>query len=166
MSDEQGSREAKGAARRAPVSSAALATFDPADAVGPRTELDEEDARALVDLALATEGPGPALGCLSFVLVGLLGPSIRPSPTVAWLSVIGLGLGVSAAVITGLRFYRRAIALRGVDLDRKLRRKAYRFVAKRARRSRNLLRSRSEVRDELVAELLEAFAPRPKKDGS
>ena len=113
------------------VTSAGLAHFEPGDAIGPRTELSEEDALLLADCALRSErGWDRQLGCMCWVALLAL-PLFGGWSRDILFAILG-AMSLSAASIV-IRSYKDAIMIKAMDVDKKLRTKAKKLARKRVR---------------------------------
>jgi hypothetical protein len=141
------------------ATSAGLARFEPGDAIGPRTELSEEDALLLADCALRRErGWDRQLGCLC---VGAL----FVAPLFAgWSRDIGFGVwcGMSLTVASVIiRSYKDAILIKAMNVDKKLRTKAKKLARKRVRLWDVVFSRHKRARRLVANEVLAEFGTQP-----
>ena len=142
------------------TTSAGVAQFQPTGRLAARTELTEEDALFLADCALKREkGWDRIIFGISFF--GLVTTSIL-------LNRLGMKLFLctsffSAATIL-LRLYKDAIMVGAMDLNRKLRKQAFKLARKRAKKWDVIFARRKRARQLIADEVFAHFGSKPLED--
>lgn len=142
------------------TTSAGVAQFQPTGRLAARTELTEEDALFLADCALKREKGWDRIifGINFFGLVASVFLKIPLGIEAFWWN------GIFLFAIILIRLYKDTIMVKAMDLDRKLRKQAFKVARERASKWDVIFARRKRARQLIADEVFAQFGSKPLED--